>query len=245
MMPGSIMVVARLTAPLTRRIALQHPCLLVGFSGGLQRFTAVPVRQLCNNHRPPPAGSSPSSGPRSGGAPSESDTAHRVVAKGTSIDIQKTELPSDVGDPAELPMERDPSVSSYSTGSADILGGGPMVNSVTAFSSAGFVVNERRLKGSVALLPQLRLLWKIGSVKDMTPESLRLFTLTSPKIELLVVGAGDRIEMLPRPVMLYLKEQGIAVELQATRRACSTYNFLSAEGRHVAAVLIPPSQQMG
>jgi uncharacterized protein len=48
------------------------------------------------------------------------------------------------------------------------------------------------------------LLWKIGSVKDMTPESLRLFTLTSPKIELLVVGAGDRIEMLPRPVMLYV-----------------------------------------
>eukprot|EP00038_Savillea_parva_P008426 m.176912 g.176912 ORF g.176912 m.176912 type:complete len:256 (-) comp14249_c0_seq1:118-885(-) len=160
---------------------------------------------------------------------------------GMAVDVAKENLPAELGDPTQLPLERDPSISAYSTGSADILGGGPMVNRVSAFSSAGFVVNERRIKGSVALLPQLRLQWRVSAVEDVTPDALELFTLTTPAIEILVVGTGDRIEMLPREAMKYLKDHNIAVELLATRRACSTYNFLSAEGRHVAAALIPPT----
>lgn len=69
------------------------------------------------------------------------------VASGMAVDVPRAELPEEITDPSNLPMERDPSVSSYSTGSADILGGGPTVNSISAFSSAGFVVNDRRLKG--------------------------------------------------------------------------------------------------
>ena len=45
----------------------------------------------------------------------------------------------------------------------------------------------------------------MSAVEDVTPDALELFTLTTPAIEILVVGTGDRIEMLPREAMKYVR----------------------------------------
>lgn len=54
---------------------------------------------------------------------------------------------------------------------------------VSAFSSHGFTLRGlRKVMGSVALLPKGFFHWRIDNVKEITPESMTLFTLVHPKL---------------------------------------------------------------
>uniref|UniRef100_A0A9J8C9M9 NADH dehydrogenase [ubiquinone] 1 alpha subcomplex assembly factor 3 n=1 Tax=Cyprinus carpio carpio TaxID=630221 RepID=A0A9J8C9M9_CYPCA len=83
-------------------------------------------------------------------------------------------------------------------------------------------------------------LLQVGHHTDITVESLSLFYLLEPRIEILVLGTGARTERLDPNVLDFLKKKGIAVEVQDTPNACATFNFLSSERRLAAAGLIPP-----
>ncbi|KFR02298.1 NADH dehydrogenase [ubiquinone] 1 alpha subcomplex assembly factor 3, partial [Nipponia nippon] len=83
---------------------------------------------------------------------------------------------------------------------------------------------------------------QVGSYRDISHESLSLFRLLEPHIEILVLGTGDRVggERLPPAVLKQMRACGIAVEVQDTPNACATFNFLTSEKRVAAAGLIPP-----
>ncbi|NXT60259.1 NDUF3 factor, partial [Chaetops frenatus] len=81
---------------------------------------------------------------------------------------------------------------------------------------------------------------QVGSHRDISHESLSLFRLLEPQIEILVLGTGDRVERLHPATLKKMRECGIAVEVQDTANACATFNFLMNERRVVAAGLIPP-----
>ncbi|XP_035858518.1 NADH dehydrogenase [ubiquinone] 1 alpha subcomplex assembly factor 3 isoform X2 [Sander lucioperca] len=81
---------------------------------------------------------------------------------------------------------------------------------------------------------------KVGSYKDITEESVSLFHMLEPRIEILVLGTGTRVERINPSVLALLKRKGIAVEVQDTPNACATFNFLTNERRVAAAGLIPP-----
>ncbi|NWH69424.1 NDUF3 factor, partial [Piaya cayana] len=81
---------------------------------------------------------------------------------------------------------------------------------------------------------------QVGSYRDISFESLSLFRLLAPQIEILVLGTGDRVERLHPTILKQMRECGIAVEVQDTPNACATFNFLTTEKRLAAAGLIPP-----
>ncbi|TNN85544.1 NADH dehydrogenase [ubiquinone] 1 alpha subcomplex assembly factor 3 [Liparis tanakae] len=81
----------------------------------------------------------------------------------------------------------------------------------------------------------------VGSYKDITEESVSLFHMIEPRIEIIVLGTGARIERIDPSVLALLKRKGIAVEVQDTPNACATFNILCSEGRIAAAGLIPPA----
>ncbi|KAJ7999450.1 hypothetical protein DPEC_G00194560 [Dallia pectoralis] len=116
-------------------------------------------------------------------------------------------------------------------------GAGAMIYS---YSSRGFNVDGNRVVGPCALLPPAILQWNVGSYMDITVESMALFHMLEPRIEVLVLGTGGRSERIDPKVLAYMKSKGIAVEVQDTPNACATFNFLSSERRVVAAGLIPP-----
>ncbi|XP_070247332.1 NADH dehydrogenase [ubiquinone] 1 alpha subcomplex assembly factor 3 [Myotis yumanensis] len=116
----------------------------------------------------------------------------------------------------------------------------PHVAYIDSYSPRGFVVNGNRVFGPCALLPHSVLQWNVGSHVDITEESLSLFWMLEPPIEIVVVGTGDRAERLPPPVLRAMRQRGIAVEVQDTPNACATFNFLCHEGRVTGAALIPP-----
>ncbi|XP_062329178.1 NADH dehydrogenase [ubiquinone] 1 alpha subcomplex assembly factor 3 [Osmerus eperlanus] len=115
-------------------------------------------------------------------------------------------------------------------------GSGAMIHS---YSPRGFNIDGNRVFGPCALLPPAILQWNVGSHKDITVESVALFHMLEPRIEILVLGTGGRSERVDPKVLALMKAKGIAVEVQDTANACATFNFLTSERRVTAAGLIP------
>merc|ERR1712150_68538 len=112
---------------------------------------------------------------------------------------------------------------------------------VTGYTTKGFRVQGNRVFGSIALLQQGFYSWRPTRANEITVESLQLFTVTDPRIEILVLGMGDRSEPLSTQVKDYLRGHSIGVEISDTPRAVSMFNLLLEEGRIVAGALIPPA----
>ncbi|KAM9859591.1 NADH dehydrogenase [ubiquinone] 1 alpha subcomplex assembly factor 3 [Aulostomus maculatus] len=112
---------------------------------------------------------------------------------------------------------------------------------ILSYSPSGFNIDGNRVLGPCALLPPAILQWNVGCSKDITEESVSLFHMLEPRIEILVLGTGAHLEKINPSVLALLKKNGIAVEVQDTPNACATFNFLMSERRVVAAGLIPPS----
>ncbi|XP_064160372.1 NADH dehydrogenase [ubiquinone] 1 alpha subcomplex assembly factor 3 [Anguilla rostrata] len=111
---------------------------------------------------------------------------------------------------------------------------------IYGYSPRGFNIDGNSVIGPCALLPPTILQWNVGNYKDITVESLALFYMLEPRIEVLVLGTGGRVERIDPNVLKFMNRKGIAVEVQDTPNACATFNFLSSERRIVAAGLIPP-----
>jgi len=59
------------------------------------------------------------------------------------------------------------------------------------------------------------------------------------EIDVVFFGMGAEIAPLPGTLRRALEEAEIGVEIMASPAACRTYNILLAEGRRIAAALLP------
>lgn len=114
---------------------------------------------------------------------------------------------------------------------------------VTSFSTSGVKLsNKFAVVGPCILFARTVLSWNVASARDITPESLTLFSLLEPRLECLIIGIGDGSVKPPNTLELiaYCRRLGISVEILNTEEACATFNFLNGERRHVAAAILPP-----
>ena len=91
-------------------------------------------------------------------------------------------------------------------------------------------------------------MWNVEGPQDINEDSLSLFTILDPKIDVLIIGYGDnssqsgkRTFPVDTSIIMKMRRKGINVELLTTENAIATYNYLVEEGRVVAAALIPPN----
>lgn len=82
----------------------------------------------------------------------------------------------------------------------------------------------------------------MGDITDINEESLSLFTVLVPKLDIVVLGIGDKPNNFNqyRKIIDFSRKHKIPFEILPTESACSTFNFLTSEGRNVAGALIPP-----
>lgn len=109
---------------------------------------------------------------------------------------------------------------------------------VTAFGGGGFRLNDARHEGSVLLLPQGVVSWPVVRFEDLTPQSFAPVLDHPVAIDIFIIGCGTDLRLLPPDLRALLREKGLGLEVQDTRAACRTYNFLLAEGRRIGAALI-------
>ncbi|KAI8926955.1 NADH dehydrogenase 1 alpha subcomplex assembly factor 3 [Entophlyctis helioformis] len=155
-------------------------------------------------------------------------------------------------------------LSQYSVlGSPSVLGRG--VYSVT---NTGFAVSDLKVAGPVIVLNNAVLLWDVpqygvggpnggvddddvarlppGSIKDpaspcygWTADMFKIFEAVEPTPDILVIGTGGTMALLPPAIRKYLTSLGMQVEVQGSKQAASTYNVLLQEGRKPACALLP------
>ncbi|XP_026313914.1 NADH dehydrogenase [ubiquinone] 1 alpha subcomplex assembly factor 3 [Hyposmocoma kahamanoa] len=112
---------------------------------------------------------------------------------------------------------------------------------IDSYATYGFRLNNGiTVLGPMAIFPRSVLSWAIRGSEQITEDSLRLFKLLEPKIDLLVIGLETRERKAQDSVFMAARRAKLNVEILATEHACSTFNFLNAEGRYVAGALVPP-----
>ena len=81
---------------------------------------------------------------------------------------------------------------------------------------------------------------RLQDMAELTAESLAPVSARAAagEIDLLLVGCGPRLAMIPKDIRAAMRAQNVVMEPMDTGAAARTYNVLMAEGRRVAAALI-------
>ena len=109
---------------------------------------------------------------------------------------------------------------------------------IDAYGNGGFRIGAIRQQGSLLITPSRAVEWSISSITDVNAQSFDMLAQEASDIELLLLGCGKRIELIPSAVRESVRTMGMVLEPMDTGAACRTYNVLLAEKRKVAAALI-------
>lgn len=101
---------------------------------------------------------------------------------------------------------------------------------IDGYGPGFFRVGGKAYDGAVLVLPNSVAPW--GGYEDVA-------ALLALKVDVLFIGTGAQTTYLPKPLLEALQEAGIGFEPMASPAACRTYNVLLAEGRRIAAALLP------
>lgn len=101
-----------------------------------------------------------------------------------------------------------------------------------------FRVGEQLCPAGVMLASGHVLSWQAPALESLSLEDLAPI-LAAAKPELVLVGTGNTMKMLPKNIRHAALAQGVALEAMDSRAAARTFLLLLAEKRSVAAALLP------
>ena len=107
---------------------------------------------------------------------------------------------------------------------------------IQSYGDGGFRISGRRWEGSVLVFASETIPWAALTAEDASLETLA--PVLAAKVELLLLGSGAQMAVMPRQLKAELKAAGIVLDVMDTGAACRTYNVLLSEDRSVAAALI-------
>ncbi|WP_425064738.1 Mth938-like domain-containing protein [Reyranella sp.] len=113
------------------------------------------------------------------------------------------------------------------------------VQYIRSYGPGRFLISDREWQTPVLVTPTITHPWAITRIEDLSLDSLAPLRDASVPTELLVLGCGARAVFVPPDLRATLKAAGMGLEVVDTGSACRIYNVLLAEGRRVAAALIP------
>ncbi|HYD11575.1 MAG TPA: Mth938-like domain-containing protein [Allosphingosinicella sp.] len=112
---------------------------------------------------------------------------------------------------------------------------GPLVQ---GFAGRGFRVDGVTHEG-VLLTPEAASGWDAPALDRLAEADIAPLLALSPAPEFVLLGTGSRLAFPPRPFVAALEARGIGVEAMDSRAAARTWGVLRAEGRWIAAALMP------
>ncbi len=113
------------------------------------------------------------------------------------------------------------------------------VQVIRTYGPGRFHISDREWRQPVLVTPTVTTAWNVTRAEELTVASLDALRAAPAPTELLVLGCGARAIFVPPDLRAALKAAGLALEVVDTGSACRIYNVLLAEGRRVAAALLP------
>jgi uncharacterized protein len=109
---------------------------------------------------------------------------------------------------------------------------------IESYGERRFRISGQVYEGSVIVFPQLALMWPVARFEDLSADSLQPVAEASDDLDVLLLGCGARMNLVPRRIRDELRQAGVVIDAMDTGAAARTYNVLMAEERRVAAALI-------
>jgi uncharacterized protein len=113
------------------------------------------------------------------------------------------------------------------------------VQVIRSYGPGHFLISDRDWREPVLVTPGATTSWPVTRADELSAANLAAVRAGAAPAELLVVGCGPRAVFIAPAVRAALKQADLAIEVVDTGSACRIYNVLLAEGRRVAAALIP------
>ena len=113
------------------------------------------------------------------------------------------------------------------------------VQLIRSYGPGHFLIGQRDWRSPVLVTPTVTVAWAVVRAEDLSLDTLAPLKEAPTPTELLVVGCGPRAIFIAPDIRAAIKGAGMALEVVDTGSACRTYNVLLAEGRRVAAALVP------
>ena len=102
------------------------------------------------------------------------------------------------------------------------------------------VSGESYEQTGIIVFPDRVEVWDLkGNVEDLTEADLSMLMEAADEIDVALLGCGATMQFVSPAFRKGLSGKGLSIEPMDTGAACRTYNVLLAEGRRVAAALIP------
>jgi len=105
---------------------------------------------------------------------------------------------------------------------------------VQAYGDGAFRISGRQHTGSVLVFPDQVVPWS----GEINADGLAEVLARAASIEILIIGCGPSMTLIPSRLRHTLREAGIVIEPMDTGAGCRTYNVLLTEDRRVAAALV-------
>lgn len=116
------------------------------------------------------------------------------------------------------------------------------VQLIHGYGDGGFRIAETVHKGPVLVLPHATMTWAVEPENALSPldlEALAPILTAEPVFDILLIGTGRTQVFQPPSIRRAIRDRGPVAETMDTGAACRTFNLLLAEGRRVAAALLP------
>ena len=109
---------------------------------------------------------------------------------------------------------------------------------IDAYGNGGFRFADMSHRGSILCLPSGIHGWKPADEASLAADDFERVLAEAEGIDILLVGTGSDLKLLPPALRARLREAGISADPMSTGAAVRTYNVLLAEDRLVAAALV-------
>ncbi|PWR23673.1 Mth938-like domain-containing protein [Zavarzinia compransoris] len=110
---------------------------------------------------------------------------------------------------------------------------------IERYGDGAFRIEGAVHAGAILLTARGIVPWAVGDAAGATAAAVEALIAARDDYEFILIGTGTRFELLARAARDALKAAGIRFDAMDTGAACRTYNVLVAEGRRVAAALMP------
>ena len=107
---------------------------------------------------------------------------------------------------------------------------------IDSYGSGRFQVSQEYYTSSILVTPDWTKPWSVQNFDDISINSLA--PILAEEAEILIIGAGERMQLMASLLRQEFREAKIAVDIMDTGAACRTYNLLMGDGRRVAAALL-------
>ncbi len=111
---------------------------------------------------------------------------------------------------------------------------------IQSYAGGAFKVSGQTYEGAVIVTPTATEIWAApDDFSALTAGHFEPLLTRAADIDVVLLGCGAHGVFFPPAFRAALKAGGLSVDAMDTGAACRTYNVLMAEGRRVAAALLP------